>query len=231
VNLKEPSEVWAQKLPTGDIRYTLISEFKSEENESIWMVCLCLFLRGEPSFLYLAFPTSRPNFVNAYRRGEKVTAIHRPARTKADGLVNEESMIEEMAIANDGLAEPWTESESARARLNILRTAEDIQERDFKKYEKLLQPTLAEPDECWAIKTGILTGRTLHMIKEFEEGKRPLYYIVVAREIDPEEMEVIDAFPTKDEKLVSQLRVGEQEMGEGVQGARRQKVSGDRYTH
>jgi hypothetical protein len=71
MTLQSPDEVWREKTLSGDYRYTLISELQPEDR-AIWSVCICLFLRGEPSFLFLAFQTKNAAMVAAYRKGERV---------------------------------------------------------------------------------------------------------------------------------------------------------------
>src|SRR6185295_5913190 len=71
ITLQEPDEVWREKTLSGDFRYALISEFQPG-NDRIWCVCLCLFLRGEPSFLFLSFTSKDNDLVAHYRKGERM---------------------------------------------------------------------------------------------------------------------------------------------------------------
>lgn len=71
ITLEEPDEIWREKTLTGDYRYTLISEFKPGP-KPVWCVCLSLFLRGEPSFLFLAFVTKNEALAHSYRKGERM---------------------------------------------------------------------------------------------------------------------------------------------------------------
>ena len=74
ITLQEPDEVWREKTIAGDYRYTLISEFEPSQKK-VWCICICLFLRGEPSFLYLAFTTLNAAMSNYYRKGEQLIGM------------------------------------------------------------------------------------------------------------------------------------------------------------
>src|SRR5690606_27737236 len=68
--LADPIEVWRQKTLAGDQRYTFISEFEPSGVGQVWCICLCLVLRDEPSFLYVAVITRDRALLEKYRRGE-----------------------------------------------------------------------------------------------------------------------------------------------------------------
>jgi hypothetical protein len=161
VTLQEPDEVWRQKTLTGDYRYTLISEFKPG-SKTIWCVCICLFLRNEPSFLYLAFPTKNAAMVNHYRRGEQVDWVktkkggsdlapnaHHPHLSSDSNPDLHDSAQDTDRI--DGLADEWTEAETLRAQTNQGRKKSDIPMDQYELYESCLEETLEAPDELWTV--------------------------------------------------------------------------------
>jgi hypothetical protein len=249
ITLEEPDEVWREKTLAGDYRYTLISEF-TPENKPIWCICICLFLRGEPSFLYLAFPTKNAAMANHYRKGERVQWA-KPRREQSDAAKSameskEEGSSGERGPMIDGLADAWTEEETLRAQLTQSRTALDIPESEFSLYEACLAETLEAPDEVWTSELGAEDGTVVaasasekaaqekesepdqdrddasedplhlyHFIRHYpDEGPRGVWYVVVAKELeDGEQMEILDAFPTRDEMLVGRYRIGVQEIG------------------
>ncbi len=209
VTLDEPDEVWREKTLSGDFRYTLISEFKPS-SKSVWCICICLFLRGEPSFLFLAFPTRNSTLVDRYRRGERVEWAR--GAKKAD---NEEES-EEPEAPTDGLADAWTEDETLRAQLSRKRSPDDIPAADFDKFQRCLDSTVESPDEVWSmsIRGEGSKAHLYHFIKEFTEEGPSFWYVVAARETDDDEqLEILDAFPTRDASLVDRHRQGEQQLG------------------
>jgi hypothetical protein len=53
-----------------------------------------------------------------------------------------------------------------------------------------------------------------HFIRHYPNEHPEVWYVVVARETeDEEQIEILDAFPTRDPKLVERYRRGEQEIG------------------
>ena len=214
ITLEEPDEAWRQKTAAGDFRYTLISEFKPS-NKSVWCICICLLLRGEPSFLFLAFPTMNSEMVEHYRRGEKVKWIKPAAAVaEAEADVSEQPQSEKLI---DGLADEWTPDETVRAQISQKRKSNDIPVEEFELYHACFEQTLEEPDEVWSIRTSNENEdgqKVYHFIRHYPEEKPGVWFVIVARETDKEEqIEVVDAFPTRDSELVERYRVGEQEAG------------------
>lgn len=148
--LQKPDETWREKTLAGDQRYTLISKFAPRGQKPVWCVCICLFLRGEPSFLYLAFPTQNVSMVNHFRKGEQVA---RPAKKK--GKSHE---AEGDAETTDRLAASWTEDDLLQAELRQARRKDDIPREQFEKYLKYFEETLEAPDEVWS--TALQVGRS-----------------------------------------------------------------------
>jgi hypothetical protein len=213
ITLQEPDEVWREKTLSGDFRFTLISEFQPEDKR-VWCVCICLFLRGEPSFLYLAFPTRNAAMVNHYRKGERVRLVksdHEKSKRKPKEIEEEE--IPTSAV--DGLADAWTEDETIRAQLRQERSTDDIGVDEFSLYQSCMEETLEIPDEVWSLSMkGKDALHLYHFIRYYPNETPGVWYIVVARETeDEEQIEILDAFPTRDAHLVDRYRRGEQEVG------------------
>ncbi len=214
--LKSPDEMWIEKTLTGDKRYQLIAEYEFK-GKPIWSVCLCLFLRGEPSFLFIAFITENSAMVEQYRRGEPVN--WKPAHedrlsdhgtendtTKAteaadtDGAVTAELLLgvpaekgqeeADNVIRIDGLAGPWTAEETRRAKRSQDRRKDDVPPENFSQYEKLIEETLQSPHEVWSLKAphGEKDRHQMyHFLKHFPQEEKGLWYIIVARETDEED--------------------------------------------
>jgi hypothetical protein len=229
ITLQEPDEVWREKTLSGDFRYSLISEFQPG-NDRIWCVCLCLFLRGEPSFLFLSFATKDQELVAHYRRGERMQWVRskgpvESTRSEPPTPMNEEEGSDQLKL--DRLAEPWTEDETFLARLTSERSPDDVPPEEWGLYQSCLEETLQEPDEVWTVRPGGADSPALyHFIRQYPDESPGVWYVIIARETaeDEEQIEILDAFPTKDRALVDRYRTGEQEVGESTQSVPAQRV-------
>ncbi len=236
--LREPDEVWREKTLSGDYRYTLIAEFQPADRP-VWCVCLSLFLRGEPSFMFLSIITRNAALVDRYRRGERMSWIKRSTEDKVsaahprptaeqlalDGTVIPADQLEVLSseAPTDGLADGWTTDEAVRAALGAGRRADDIPNEEFGSYQSCMEETLEAPDEVWSLvaeqsvapSTGEDTSvRMFHFIRHYESGEVPFWYLIVAKELpDEDHLEVLEAFPTRDIELVERYRQGSQEIG------------------
>jgi hypothetical protein len=236
VTLENPDEVWREKTLAGDYRYTLISEYQPDSSKKIWMVCICLFLRGEPSFLYIAFPTSSEGLVDYYRKGERVPPGALKKGSQEKGKAGKESAPTSGGEPlMDGLADGWTEEESFRAQLIQKRSENDIPPSEFELYQGCIEETLEAPDEVWALDMtddgrvvgagaapspeeedldAVETTRVYHFIRRYAQDPPEMWYVIVARETeDEDQIELLDAFPTRDPELVARHRRGTQEIG------------------
>lgn len=195
MTLQEPEEIWQEKTSIGDMRYTLIAPF-DVSGERVWFVCICLFLRGEPSFLYLGFPTRSEALLSKYRKGAEVTL-----EPQAEGEETEPT---------DGLGSGWTTDEFMRAEVSKKRRADDIPSEDFSRYQACFQETLEAPDEVLSMDSRVesRTRKVYHFIKAYRDRKPKIWYVVIARETQNEDqLEVLDAFPTRDSRLIEHLKV------------------------
>jgi hypothetical protein len=229
ITLQEADEVWREKTLTGDFRYTLISEFQPG-NRRVWSVCICLFLRGEPSFLYIAFTTRSAALMASYRKGERVQWEKKAQpvkRGKQQGVAGEQRQegsgdeaSEESAGGSadlgDRLADAWTEDETFLAQVNQERRSDDIPPSEFELFQGCLEETLETPDEVWSLEMADPEGvRLYHFIREYATERPGHWYVIVARETENEEqIEILDAFPTRDSSLVDRYRRGTQEVGD-----------------
>jgi hypothetical protein len=214
ITLQEPDESWREKTLSGDFRYTLISEFQPQDKK-IWCICICLFLRGEPSFLYLAFATRNAAMANSYRKGERVQLTREGNRGNAKHQKEPQEIPPGTSM--DGLASAWTEDETLRAQLTQERRSDDIPHADFSLYQSCLEETLEGPDEVWSVEMTEKDSFNLYHFLRFYPDENPgVWYIIVARETeDEEQIEILDAFPTRDSSLVDRYRRGHQEIGTG----------------
>jgi hypothetical protein len=208
ITLEQPDEVWCEVTASGEYRYTLISEFQPEKKK-VWSVCICLFLKGEPSFLYLAFPTQKLSLVKKFRKGEKIERVlskGKSAEETAEGGVDPDKM--------DRLAEDWTENEGLRAKLQLNKNAKDIKMKDYGLFEHLADPTLETPDELWVQESADGAEPDQYSFiryfpNEGTEKESGVWYIITAQEMeDSEQLELLTQIPTVDSKLVQKYRTG-----------------------
>jgi hypothetical protein len=234
VTLEAPDEGWCEKTVTGDLRYTFISEFQPDD-KTLWMICVCLMLRGEPSFLFIAIPTRNRSLVQHYRKGEplsdeKLQAIAESAAARASrslsGEDGETTASEQGGVLSDTIAaDGWSREESARAGRTQERTPEDIPEEEFPKFEQFIEETLAKPDEVWALPLGedaedaeSAELKIYHFLRRYPgqklSGGEGFWYVVVAKDTeDDSQIELLDSFPTRDPGLLERYRSGELEYG------------------
>lgn len=224
--LENPDEIWREKTITGDNRFCLISEF-NHGTIAVWCVCISLFLKGEPSFLYLSFMTNSTSLIDYYRRGERMEWVVNENKemelsSEVDDELEEDTKLEVNGSQFiDGLADPWTDSETLRAKNLQERVASDIQLKDFHKHNEKLHATLQDPDEVWVIESQDESPLAFyHFLKLYktssDKKENGLWYIVIARESenDEEQLEIIDCFPTRDYSMADRYRVGRQEVGD-----------------
>ena len=214
--LEKPDEVWMEKIASGDHRYTVVAEFKPGK-KTIWGVGVCLMLRNEPSFLFIAFVTSDRHLVDAFRKGEQLKVIHKSklsdeVKNQKVSSTHEDIEAGDVEVdGEDGLAEPWTESDSVRASIVGNRKDSDIPVEDFGFYQKCLEETLQEPNELWSYSPKS-AKRVYHFIREYEHDANYWYVVMAKDTVDETQIEIIDAFPTKDKNLVELCRHGKKEV-------------------
>lgn len=211
--LEGPDEIWRERTLAGDFRYYMIGEFLHRK-KPFWVVCISLFLRGEPSFLYMTIVTKDPKMLDFYRRGEKVEWV-KPSASAFSSQKISLGENEESAPPTDRLAESFTEEETFRANLMSYRRDDDIPVEEFEQYQDCVEQTLQTPDEVWswsAAKTG--SPNVYHFLKGYPARGKQLFFIILARETtNPEQLEILEAFPTRDPAMVERFRVGTQEIG------------------
>ncbi len=203
--LEQPDEVWCEKTLKGDLRHTLIAQYRPEK-KNIWAVSICLMLRGEPSFLYLAFVTSDAHLVDHFRKGDKLKGIKKP---------NEEAAVQATepteSADSDRLADSWTEADSLRVSILKNRNPDDIAIEDFGFYQNCLEETLQDPNELWSDQQRG-AKKVYYFIKQYEHDS-DFWYVVIAKDtVDQSQIEIVDAFPTNDSAIVQMCRQGKKEV-------------------
>lgn len=166
-----------------------------------------------------------------YRKGERMQVEYRTAHPGGHGSFQKGIDIDTNSSTTmsqskreteqtgsgfvDGLADEWTEDETLRAQLTRDRNSSDIPVEEFSLYQSCLEETLEAPDEVWSMQLKEHSSlRLYHFLRNYPDENPGIWYIVIARETeDEEQIEILDAFPTRDSNLVDQFRRGQQEVG------------------
>jgi hypothetical protein len=168
-----------------------------------------------------------------YRKGERLQWSRPKAeRNKSleDSAVIEAKPAASGEVLIDGLADAWTEQEARMAEMGSLRRGDDIPPSDFPLFQACLEETLEQPDEVWSPPITVpqmadspdtdetdalpATPRVFHFVRKYPSQDGTFWYIVVARETEEEEqVEILEAFPTRDPSLLERYRNGQQEAG------------------
>lgn len=102
-----------------------------------------------------------------------------------------------------------------RAQIIKNRKDTDIPYEDFAFYQNCLEETLQEPTELWSFLPKA-AKRVYHFIRRYEHDSS-YWYVVIARDTtDETQIEIVDAFPTRDETLVAACRHGKKEIMQGT---------------
>ncbi len=167
----------------------------------------------------MAFTTRNASMVDAYRKGEQIEWQSAQPQKNQSVVLKENSNPPESPQSTDRLADSWTEDETFLAQTNFERDAEDIPQADYEHYQSCMEETLQEPDEVWSVEMKKPKGVHLyHFIRQYRIEKHPYWYVILAKETDDEEqIEILDAFPTRDSTLVERYRRGSLEVGESIQ--------------
>lgn len=195
--LSQPDEVWedSQRFEEFGVN-TYISRFDSENHANgLFYIAVTYVTQGQPTFIFLHFPTSELDLVEHFRRGKLIYERIRDA-----------SALE----ATDALAEGEELAIGLHKAMLTLRADNDIPEEDFDDYLRFRDDTLELPDEIW--KNEDLQGNVLvNFIKEYSTDEDTVYYVVVTvEEAVSESHYLLFSFPTRDVSLVDRYRHGEE---------------------
>jgi hypothetical protein len=154
-----------------------------------------------------------------YRRGERVRRedVYRAeAPVVATASPAADAQIE--CGPSDRLATEWTEDETYLAQMNRGRSKGDIPQKEYELYQTCLEETLEGPSEVWTFQLGQKEPvRLFHFIRHYPDERPGMWYVIVARQTDQaDQIEIVDAFPTRDPQLLGRYRMGEQELGIGL---------------
>lgn len=220
--LRQPNEVWRYLNEKLEPRYFLIRAVQTPEGRAAWAVGNCLLLNGEPSFLFYWFVTKDSSLVDKYRMGESRS---NQLRDSQDESSSGESPV-------DRLAESWTREDSIRVSILGTRKTTDIPDDEFEQYQDCVDSTLKDPNEVWSRQDeDQKSQKVFAFIRKFQktsqrETTAVYWYVVLAKETeDPDQLEIVDLFPSRDSSYVDHFRIGVQEVGADTEAQSQPKRS------
>lgn len=208
--LKKPDEVWVKRSETGDAFYTFISKH-TEAEKTFYYVVLALCLDGEPSFVFLSFPTRDPELIQAFREGSTELLNKDAEELPEKYLESIDSLTPKLKMPD---SEPDGHLPLFERVLLDYRSPQDIPTEDFHHFEEFIEMALEDPDEIWAVSDQSSSyANCCIFIARFsdESNSTDFHMIVVAvpEEVDGRKtLSVALAFPTIDLNLVHHFRKG-----------------------
>jgi len=211
LTLQDPDEVWLEETESGERRFTFVSHFRHGDEQFSYVV-VCLTIDGEPSFIFLNFPTRDQELVVAYRRGRDLRVNDELQDDEA--LREEEPLAPELAAAAEpvrkALEDPENMSEWERLYAEA-RQPGDIPLEDFAQFGEYVEPSLDDPDEIWRFYDD--DGNPwLTFIAAFPDEEGGSFRMIVVCQPKKEQgqpsLEMVFAVPTVDASLVQRFRRG-----------------------
>jgi phage-Barnase-EndoU-ColicinE5/D-RelE like nuclease2 len=202
--LEEPEEIWEDDLTVeGTTFFNYLGAFEFN-NETIYYVAVTYVADNTPTFVYMHFPSRRPEMLDHFRRGESLYN-----RAQKD--------VEQGAVEGDALSEGDELAVGLYKSMLKLRGENDIPESAFQDYVQYREETIEEPDEIWR-STEVKNSVLVSFIHEFmsAEGKEFHYVVVTAEDGNSGSHLLLFSFPTVDASLVERYRHGENLQAEEV---------------
>jgi hypothetical protein len=190
--LNDPDEVWEVEVEDDDDPvFNYIGEFLTD-HEHVFYVAQAYVADGEPSFVYIHFPTTQPLLVATYRQGRLIYDSS-----------GEKSSVPDMEMNENNIAFEFYQEMLEN------RSANDIDPEDFDEYQELKVKTIESPSEVWEV-TDPDAVTFLVFIASFNMNNEIIFYVVIAINDElSENMIPVFGFPTIDPKLVERFRKGE----------------------
>ena len=91
----------------------------------------------------------------------------------------------------------------------MARASTDVQEKDFGRYEELLNEVLEDPDEVWEDATSIHGFKVRAYVGHYASGEESVYYVALAYVTDEVPSFIFLHFPSNDLDLVDRFRRGD----------------------
>lgn len=216
LTLEDPDEVWMDERESGERHFTFISYFRHGEDQFKYVV-VCLTLTGDPSYVFLSFPSRDEDLIDNYRKGtdlkiqEDLTADPIVAQMEQAGAQMEQ--IADVHFISDGATGFESALEDSASLLEYLKQArhpEDIAVEDHSKFNVFIDHVLDEPDEIWMHEDAQKNRICTFSSRFFDESVGGFEMVVITR-LNPSNVNAIDvvlAFPTIDANLSQKFKRG-----------------------
>jgi len=196
--LEGPDEIWEDSETVPNINlHIYIGEFQVDE-QPVYYLAVLRETEGNPSFVFLHFPTNDIKLIEQYRRGKLIYS-------------RSQSEIEVDASDEDALAEGDELAKGHFESMLKVRSPKDIAESEFSNYLTYRQETIEDADEMW--RHSDLEGNTfVHFLKDFEqENEKTIftYIVVTIEDVVSGSHFILFSFPTNDPQLAERYRQGE----------------------
>lgn len=110
------------------------------------------------------------------------------------------------------------------------RTSDDVQEKDFARYEDLLDQVLDDPDEVWEDATSIHGFKVRTYVGHYTNDTESIYYVALAYATDDTPSFIFLHFPSTDLELVDRFRRGNLLFDRVIKEVEMGAVEGDALT-
>lgn len=204
--LDTPDQIWKNEKFTSEFPLHLFMKEIRVKSQEFTYVAVCYVTEDDriPTFVLTHFPSRNQKLIEHYRAGELV--YDKIYENVVEGALDGDSLLEGDALAM-GLY------------LSMLkvRSEQDIEQKDFKNYFELREPTIEDADEIWR-KSDLSGNLMVVFIKEFpDQQPTDLTYIAVTVEDEKNGVHtLLFSFPTTDPTLVDRYRMGENLQAEEV---------------
>lgn len=203
--LNSPTEIWQVENDLGQKFYTHILEIRVG-GQDVFMILLCSYIDGSPSFVFYRTITMHKDLVDLYRRDVEVEIDE---IDEAD--ISE--MDQKMQITQDVMEQIEFKKSTLLADMLLKREPNDISFERFSDYDDYMEETLTDPDEVYEYEDE--EGDIIHTcIKSYQKDSSSFFYILLAlpfrESANSKEIVMIPilGFPSNDKNLYPKYATG-----------------------
>ena len=200
--LSSPNEVWSYETDLGQVFYTHILPI-NQNGENLFFILICSYVEDSPSFVFYRTASSSIDFVNFYRKDDKVEF----SEISTESYSNDEQDID---LSNEILEELELKKSQLLANILTARSESDIPLEDFISYDKYLSETIDSADDVFEYddEEG---DRINTFIKSYYVDNISFFYIVLTKQYKVEdEINVLPiiGFPSNDQNVYLEFSRG-----------------------
>lgn len=201
--LNSPDEIYYQENDFGEKLYSLIKNFKLNENESFSMIALCFIYANKPSFILFMTATQDEEILKKFTSGKKT-----------EMKISQEEKGNIIEIDAETLSILENKKSNYLADMLDSRSPADVPFESFHLYDECLDHTMQNPDEIF--KSTDSEGDDIYTyIKAHVRDTITFYYFVICfafkgdKNPKNETLIPILSFPTLDGELYQRYKKGE----------------------